>query len=204
MLAHYGDEQSHAQESVRASALLLAGTVGPRLTPQTLRAFELGPLRSAAFAFRHTVPRMSSWSAFAGLKLASRMLTDGRTGLVLCARYPSGFPANVKGPWEKMDVVVDGHVTTHFRFLGGGIRTLRENRPVFTDCGPGVHTVKLVSGISGPNTTVQFDLREGEVVVVDVHPATTTVFGRHGPKVDVRIGIGEQLASSGITPDWGG
>lgn len=83
------------------------------------------------------------------------MLAEGRSGLVLCARYPTGFPVDVYAPWQQIDVVVDGQSTSQFRFHGGGSKTLRANRPVFLDRTRGMHTVKLVSGISVVMTTNQ-------------------------------------------------
>ena len=129
------------------------------------------------------------------------MLADGRSGLVLCARYPTGFPVHVDEPWRVMTAVVDGETESSFRFRGGGTRTLRENQPVFVDRSPGPRSVKLVSGVSGPNTTIDFDLRSNEVVVVDLHAAITTLFGSYGPQIEVWRGLDDQVASSRAKSD---
>lgn len=169
---------------------------------QTANAFDLDLLSSVSFAIRNTFPRMSAWSAFPALKMGSAMLAEGRSGLVLGLRYPTGFPVDVYSPWREVDVSVNTLVAASFRFAGGGAKTLRESGPVFVERGPDDYSIKLVSGISGPSTTVDVELRDGEVVVVDIHPATSSPFGRRGPRIDAWLGVDDLLATSGVTPDW--
>lgn len=158
-------------------------------------AFAFGRLGAAGFVARNLLPRFSSWAAVRARELAHSMMAEGRSGLVIGDRYPSGRVGwRLRPTWEQMHVALDGVRVCSFRsygLLGGGFTNLRRNRPVFFDRRPGTYEIEVPTDITEPPLRVSVELRERQVLVVEVHPAV----GRRAAKIDVLAETQQVIAS---------